>query len=1364
MTITGLLTFVALLHSGLEKPPEYVPHHYTMQEGLIFDNVNSIAQDHVGFIWMATDDGLSRFDGKTFQNIKYDTRTPDGLAGNYVAQLYTDPKGDLWVTSRNGISKYDVSKESFVHYQLLTPQKGRYKTDVSSINGASTAHELWVSANGLGLYRFNTITGDFKRYTTENLFGLNSNMITYVFEDSHGLLWVGTQDNGVQVFAIQPGGLVLYEPLNALQEANKYTRVHQIYEDSEKDIWVTTDNGLLYCNVQTANYTWFNAAELGLPSNRFLSVISDNHGYVFFGLQDGGVYRFKISRKAAIKLVKSPFVSDTNHKACLTNRSVPSLFFDRAGNLWAGTSGDGVFLSAKPKYNFENFRHTKAPSTESWDGMRFYGLTEDSDGNLFIGTDGHGIFKFDKTDRFVTRYTANNRGGSMTDNAILYAYHDCKNRAWFGTYNGGLLLYQPITDDFKSYRFDPKEEGFLGGNDVRIIFEDRNGQLWIGTNGGGLNKLNEGTGKFSRYLQTNSNIPSNDIRAIAEDQEGLLIIGTYGAGITFFDPKKEQFGQLPNNELYELLASEVIFALRVSDDGKLWIATESLGLLVYDLKIRRVIHHFDEHHGLASNTVFSIQFDNHRHCWTSTNKGLSKIIPHTGQVFNYGRSSGIQSGIFNPNATLYSRFRNQLFFGGTGGLTHFDPLTVTSDTFMQPVTLTGVEIFGQRVRVGKPEEHVIMERALNDVAIIRLKPSQSTFTLNYSSLEYGYADGQNFAYKLNGLDNDWNFVKGQQSATYRYLSPGRYTFMVGIESGGRVSEGSIKTLEIVVLPPWYQTKWAYIGYFAIGCFIFHYYRKYRKQREKLKYQLAISQIERAKEREWNDLKINFYTRLSHEFRSSLTLILNPVKDLLNSGPPPQFEPYVNTLHANTSRLLRLADQALSIRKDDLITENVLWEEVDIVQLANDVLNCFTNQAAKKNISITLHTQEEQLFIKADREKLEIIIFNLVFNAVKFTNQGGVSLGIKRLNERLEITVADTGCGIADSVGPRLFEQFYQESASDSNVPKGFGVGLWMVKSLVELHEGKITYQSEKGLGTTFTMFLPQNTATTAPTKLATKEIAPHKDIARKIMKVPKPHKILIVEDDIELALYLKSLFEEDYGVWLTDNESEALTIVEKELPDIICCDMMLATGNGMDFCRTVKQTNNWKHIPILLITAAKGADVQINSIESGADDFLAKPFDKGVLQAKVNALLQRGKNLREYFFNNITDVMGYQKVSYEDKVLLDKCVSIIEAHLEDERFSVHVLADQCGMTYATLSNRIKEINQQTLNTLIRTVRLHKAAQLLLTTDNTIYEVAYKVGIKDLKYFREQFAKLYTLNPSDFIRKYRKPFHEIHHPN
>ncbi|HWK99102.1 MAG TPA: two-component regulator propeller domain-containing protein, partial [Parapedobacter sp.] len=532
LVIALIFTAVSLVSGKATPTSTHIPHHYTSQEGLIFDNVNSIAQDRAGYIWVATEDGLSRFDGKTFHNIKYDVHSPQGLAGNYIAQLHTDAEGNLWVTSRNGISKYDVSSEQFTHYELVSNRDSRFKSDVSSVSRSANSNELWISSNGRGFYRFNSADGRFHRYTTENLPGLSSNMVTRVYDDGKGYLWIGTQDNGVQVFAMRNGRLTPDSLLSVLQSENRYCRVHHIYEDSAQRIWVATNSGLLVYDRHTASHRWFNAGQLQLPSNRFLSVIVDGKDQLYVGLEDGGVHRFRVSTGSMINLAPAPLIADANYKSALTERSVPALFIDEAGNLWAGTSGDGLFLAARSRYNFIQFG-AGAPWSASFPNIRYYGLTEDAQGNLFVGTDGHGLFKFDRQNRLVKHYTACDSEGCMTDNALLYAYRDRQNRIWFGTYNGGLLQYRPKTDDFRVYRFDAAVEGFSGGNDVRVVFEDHRGQLWIGTNGGGLNRLNENTGRFTRYLQANSNIPANDIRAVAEDRNGNLIAGTYGAGITF---------------------------------------------------------------------------------------------------------------------------------------------------------------------------------------------------------------------------------------------------------------------------------------------------------------------------------------------------------------------------------------------------------------------------------------------------------------------------------------------------------------------------------------------------------------------------------------------------------------------------------------------------------------------------------------------------------------------------------------------------------------------------------------------------------------------------------------------------------------
>lgn len=1354
----------------------YQQYNYTLQNGLPFNNIRDIKQDHIGFIWIATENGLSRFDGKVFKNFSYDASSPQGLLGNYVQTVMIDKQGVLWVSSRKGISKYNSSTESFTHYPILASVKGQYKMDVACISNSNNKDILWISANGLGVYRFHKSSGAFTRYTTQNLAGLRSNMVTALFEDSQGLLWVGSQDAGLQVFKQENTTL---KPLNTLQTVLKekpFSRIHSIFEDPFKNIWVTTDNGLFTFRRGHGKGQWITAATLHTPHNHYLSVALSSKQDLYLGILDGGGYHvtFEEGTDGRINIKKVAQLSNADSTPNgLTKRSITSLFFDRDQNLWVGSYGDGVFLIAKPIYQFFNLHKSQLSNTNEYQNIRFYGLIEDTTGNLFVGTDGHGIFKLDHRNNLLNHYKKEKSAHGLSDNAIITAFKDHKNQLWFGTYRGGLMRYNAEADNFTSFSANPTKEGSLGANDVRVIYEDKKNQLWIGTNGGGINKLNLSTYQFSTYVPQNSTIPSNDIRSIVEDKKGNLIIGTYGAGITYFEQQKELFyPYLPDGTAFDKLKSEVIYDLAILEDGNLWIATESNGLLVYNMNKRRLVHAFQEKNGLASNTVLAIQQDQNKRCWISTIKGLSSIDLQSKAIVNYGATTGIQAGMFNPRAAIFSKHRKQLFFAGTGGLTYFDPSLLKYRVPQQEITLTGLDL------LGKEKDIYGLSQSLNDTKKLTLPYNLSTFTLHYASLKYGQSDDHRFAYKLVGLDQHWNYVGSEQSVTYRYLPPGSYTFQVALEQGGNILPKSLKNIDLEILPPWYKTWWAYAIYVLLIGGVLYYYRRHQLQKQYLDYQLKLSQLERTKEQEINSLKINYYTRLSHEFRSSLTLILQPVKELLNKKDSHLHQdPSVNTLYVNTNRLLRLANQALTFRKDNLTKENLHLQSTDLVNLILEVLNCFNHQVKQKNLVVTFHTHHEELHLLIDREKIEMVLFNLVFNAIKFTKEGSLEINLildQKMNKVL-LSIKDSGCGIDKHIGDKLFEPFaHHESYAKSSLGSGFGVGLWMVKSLIQLHDGNIHYESELNKGTTFYVELPVKEAETNLMVTQIKEII-HESMAVSIIEqevFPPPSKttkainsfskILVVDDDVSLTDYLKKMLSAYFNVYVQNELQGALDSLKDNLPDLILCDIVMEESNGIDFCRQIKNDPSRKHIPIILLTASHNTETKLEGIQSGADDYITKPFDVEVLIAKIQGVLKSRNDLKDYFFHHITDNAKFRRISAEDQELHDKCLRIVEKHLTDTNFNVHKLADACGLTYATLSNRIKDIHNLTLNNFIRTIRLDIAARIFLSSDATIYEVAYQVGMRDLKYFREQFAKQYQMNPSEYIKKYRKPFHNIYH--
>jgi len=1358
----------------------YRQYNYTLQDGLPFNNIRDIKQDHTGFIWIATENGLSRFDGKAFKNFNYNSLSPQGLLGNYVQTILVDKEGVLWVSSRKGISKYDSATESFTHYPILVSAKGQYKMDVGCISNSNHKDILWISANGLGIYRFHKTAGTFTRYTTENLAGLPSNMVTALLEDSRGLLWVGSQDAGLQVFKQKDKTLEPFTPIAGALKEKPFSRIHTIFEDPSGNIWVATDSGLFTYRRHSGKGQWITAETLHTPHNHYLSVASHNNQEFYLGILDGGGYRIQFKEDAngfiSIRKVSRIDMTDSTPNG-LHKRSITRLFFDRDQNLWVGSYGDGVFLLAKPIYQFFNLRKFPLNDAQEYQDIRFYGLVEDASGNLFVGTDGHGIFKLDRHHHLLNYYKKEVQTNTLSDNAILAAFRDHNNQLWFGSYRGGLMRYNAKTNNFTNFLADPTKEGSIGSNDVRVIYEDNRNQLWLGTNGGGLNKLNPSTHRFTTFIPQNSTIPSNDIRSIVEDRWGNLIIGTYGAGITYFEQEKELFHPfLPEGEIFEKLKSEVIYDLRILEDGNLWIATESNGLLIYNMDKKRFVDIFQEKNGLASNTVLAIQQDQHKRCWVSTIQGLSSIDLNTKSIVNYGTTSGVQEGTFNPRATLYSKSRDQLFFAGTGGLTYFHPGSLAYQQPKQEITLTDLDLLGKETMSYAAMEISGLTQSLNDAKKLTLPFSLSTFTIHYASLTYGQSGDHRFAYKLAGLDEHWNYVGNEQSATYRYLQPGNYTFQVALEQGGEIITKSLKQLNLEILPPWYKSWWAYGIYLCLITSMLYYYRRHQLQKQHLNYQLKVSQLERAKEQEINSLKINYYTRLSHEFRSSLTLILQPVKELLNKRDPAVgHNPSVNTLYVNTNRLLRLANQTLTFRKDNLTKEHLQLQPTDLVNLVLEVLNCFNHQVAQKNLTVTFQTHQEELFLSIDREKMEMVLFNLVFNAVKFTKKGNLDINlVHHQDAKVLLTIKDSGCGIDKNIGDKLFEPFsHHESTAKSNLGSGFGVGLWMVKSLIELHDGHIRYESELGKGTTFFVELPVQHVEKKVIQTQ-RSLADNQTIVQLIEQESLPpslpttkavtsvSKILVIDDDVSLTDYLQKMLSIHFEVYIQNELAGALHLLADNLPDLVLCDIVMEEGNGIEFCRQIKNDPAKKHIPIILLTASHNSETKLEGIQSGADDYITKPFDIEVLIAKIQTVLKSRNDLKDYFFHHITDSAKFQRITAEDRELHDRCVGIIENHLTTSRFNVHQLADACGLTYATLSNRIKDMHNLTLNSFIRTVRLDIAARLFLSSDATIYEVAYQVGIRDLKYFREQFAKQYQMNPSEYIKKYRKPFHNIYH--
>lgn len=1349
---------------------------YSIREGLSFGVVNSITQDNDGLMWFATGDGVSRFDGTAFKNFKFDVNNPQSLPGNYVRSILRDRNGTIWVSSREGIGEFVPASQRFERYR---PNKntGGAGNDVSDISQGA-GNRLWLALNGSGFAAFDIKSHHFTRYNQQTLPGLFTNAILNVFEDSQGMLWLGSRDSGIEVWQPDAAGKLTKAPFSL--KGVPAARVNAIHEDRLHNVWIATSRGLILFKRSDGRFYDLHIDTFH-HSDIYLSVIEDHESNLLIGVQDGGVYRLPLSQVSERPPAALAFeqVRDKDGKG-ITQRSVQAMYIDKDRNVWLGTYGEGAYLVSAIPEKFRKFEKSVIDArAEGY--LRYYGMCADAEGNLWIGTDGDGIYKMKATGEPIRHYAAGSRPGQLPDGAVIAAHRDRQGRLWFGTYSAGLVRYDPSSDTFKRYAHAPGDPHSLGRNDVRVIHQDRRGNVWVGTNGGGLGLLDERTGKFRNFIPSNSSLNANDVRAITEDRHGNLWIGTYGGGLNYLNTRTLQFVSwfnAPGKEPY--LSNRIIFSLYMDPHDRLWVGSEGNGLLLFDTRAKSV-KFFDEKRGLASNVINAIQPEDSSKVWLSTNKGLSRIDARTGTIENFDTSHGLQGGQFNPGSTLLNPETGDIAFGGTEGWNMFHPAQVRASAYQPKVMISGMRIFGENK---EGNEAISLYEYLGKSRRFTIKPDQPIFSIDYTALNYAYPELTRYAYMLEGLDKDWNYVDNERTATYRYLPSGNYEFKVKVANQDGVWFEDYASLPLRVMPPWYQSWWAYLLYILTIGLVLYYYQQYKLGQEKMKYEVQLAHLETRQQMELNEKKLTFFTNVSHEFRTPLTLIINPIREMMQAAQADAGTPAVASMHIiyrNAKRLLSLVDQLLLFRKADQQTDRLKPAVHNLPQLVTEVYQCFLHQAEQKHIRYELVLPGSEIEVTCDWEKIEIAVFNLISNALKFTpDHGSVSVEVCDAGEKVEIVVRDTGPGIPADAGQDIFKVFHQYADRRFAAKGGFGIGLYLAKNFVENHFGELYYESELDRGTRFHVLLWKKhpeLVSAAPgsdlrdsvllEELSEGVVPAHApampDWQSELLDMKEPsaesHTMLVVDDDPEIRRYLGSIFSGKYKMFEAGSGEEGLELVSKHLPDIVISDVMMGGTSGIEMCRQMKLDMALSHIPVILLTASTSQDVRLKGIEGGADDYISKPFDKDLLIARVASILRNRNDVQRYFYNEITLQTSDFKISAEYKEFLTECIRVVESHLTDSNFSVKVLASEIGMSHSTLYNRIKSISGQSATSFVRFIRLRKAAQLLITTDSTISETAFSVGINDIRYFREHFQKLFGMKPSEYVKKFRKPFHE-----
>jgi len=919
----------------------------------------------------------------------------------------------------------------------------------------------------------------------------------------------------------------------------------------------------------------------------------------------------------------------------------------------------------------------------------------------------------------------------------------------------------------------------VSGKENKVVFslcEDSHNDLWAGTlrtaDGvhGGLYRLDRKNNRFEIF---DSNL--SDLFLIQEDRQGDL----WGGDLTRLilidrDHRRHQY--------YEMGAP--VHSVLEDKKGGFWVGTEGAGLVLFDRKTKKISARFTTENGLCSNEVLNILEDDSGNLWISTFNGLAKFETQGRRFTNYYQSDGLQSNQFHYNASLRLR-TGELLFGGIKGFTIFSPNRIVEDKGTSPLRITGIHVNNQWLQ-DAPEYIVQEEKGIPQT--IKVPFSKSAFSFDFAALEYSAPGKIRYAYKMEGWDHDWTLAGAVRTATYTHLQEGTYTFRV--RSTNTEENDREQTLQIIVMPPWYRSWWAYTLYILAIASVIYFFWLYKSGQTRLQYEVRIAHLNAEKDKELNERRLSFFTNIAHEFRTPLTLIINPVKDLLHRGSNKDASEKedLGIVLRNSRRLLSLVDQLLLFRKAESGLDEVHPVMLDFYTLCQEVYLCFVQQAKFKEVQYDFECEEESIGIMADREKVEIMLYNLLSNALKYVpHRGKVSLKVQSKKEEVEARISNTGPGISPEVGSRLFDKFYR--APSKNQATGFGIGLYLVKYFAEAHHGSVGYTSEPGRETIFTLKLPTIVMGVAAGQLdGLNTILPgaepstgaglpgglkeeltlddgllltqdEADMGLRPLVTDK-QSMLVVDDDIPMRSYIAKLFRSHFTVHEAGTADEGFAMVKKLSPDIVISDIQMDGMSGIEFCKKVKEEPGTSHIPVILLTGATSKELKIEGVENGADDYIVKPFEKELLTARVANLLQSRSNLQKYFFSEITlNQKDIYKVSEEDKQFLDKCMRVVDEHLIDDDFSISVLAREMGMSHSAVYKKIKLMSGQSLASFIRMVRLRKAAELFINTTGNVNEVSMLVGMNDSKHFREQFNKVFGMNPSEYIKKFRRSFQE-----
>ena len=1322
----------------------YTVKQLGIEKGLSNNYVVSIAQDKQGFLWFATEEGLNKFDGTRFITyLKNEDLTRQGITGNELNCLLDDPQDSiLWIgTQRAGLNAYDYVNNTFLCYRHDDENPESLITDDVTKIVAATDGNLWITTYWRGVDYFDKKAGKFIHYNTQTVPGLASDNIWSVVDGGDGKLYMGHVHHGFSVLSLKDKKVknFMYDPEDPVSLPGN--GVTCIYKDLSGNIWLGTDRGLALFNPEAENFIHFHHSEDGVPHTVF-DIRQFDGNKLWIAMEFGGIAILDLTQRMFLSpdQVRFQYIKEGDDEYSLSNSTVRCLFQDSFKNVWAGMWGGGInFLSHESSYfnvySYSPIQH----SGSSLNNKTASSVCVARDGKLWIGTDGGGINVFDKGKR-VAVYKEET--GDLTDNSIQAALCDSEGNLWFGSFMGGVDFYDVKKKSF--HQIFPKDKT---GEDVRALYEDAE-YVWIGTSNGIYKVRLHDKGIADHYT-----VENNLVRCISKDNLNRLWIGTFGGGLGVFD---EHFQCVKLFNVTSLFPSNTINTVYMDSQNRMWIGTGE-GLVCFpssqswDYKVYR------SEEGLSNVHIRAITEDNHGNIWVSTNKGISCYIAVKNSFYNYGRWDGVPIVGFMSGSVTHD-YDGNIYFGSLNGLCRFNPEMVLAKREAPSAIMTGLRIFVP-ISERKSEEKMI---ELHGCPAVRLSYMQNNFSVTFNIQNYALADQVEYAYMLKGLENSWYTVTDPNNVTFRNIPPGNYCFQVKTRIRNQEWADEIASLDIRIDPPVWLTWWAKLFYILSGVsvlyFILHAYKK-KLDMESL-YELEKKNHEQ--EQELNNERLRFYTNITHELRTPLTLILGPLEDMQKSNSlSGKDSQKISVIHQSAIRLLNLINQILKFRNTETQNKKLCVSRDNLAALVHEIGLKYKELNRKPEIDFCLEIEQEDMSLFFDKEVVTIILDNLISNAIKYTEKGTITLGLHQVVRNnihhTEISVSDTGFGIAPDALPHIFDRYYQEGSEHQ--ASGTGIGLALVKNLVVLHEGEIRVESSLNVGSTFYVsLLTDNTYPHVLHADSTEKTSDEKDEKEENIEPVHSGKriLLIVEDNRDICDYIVESFSDDFEVRTAANGEQGLEQALGCIPDIIVSDIMMPVMNGIVMCRKLKEDLRTSHIPIILLTAKDSLQDKEEGYQVGADSYLTKPFSATLLHSRIHNLLESRKLLAERFNTNSILIDKRAAVTESmnklDNEFLEKINKLIEDRLSSEKIDIGYLSDAMCMSNSTLYRKMKALTGLSTNEYIRKIKMQYAERLLLEGKYNISEVAFKVGINSTVYFRQCFKDEFGMAPSDYLKK------------